>query len=67
MSHTSVKLEGKGKAGHLLLLLIDKLVEYIFVQCLFSRVNWPTDDGLIRATALHKFAKMEVVGGRINI
>lgn len=39
MSHTSVKLEGKGKAGNVLLLLIDKLVEYIFVQCLFSRVH----------------------------
>lgn len=40
MSDTSVKLEGKGKAGNLLLLRIDKLVEYMFVQCLFSRVHW---------------------------
>ena len=35
MSDISVKLEGKGKAGNLLLLLIEKLAEYIFVQCLF--------------------------------
>ena len=35
MWDTSVKLEGEGKAGNLLLLLIEKLVEYIFVQCLF--------------------------------
>jgi len=34
MSDTSVKLEGKDKA------VIDKLTEYIFVQCLFSRVHW---------------------------
>lgn len=33
MSDTSVKLEGK--AGNLLLLLIEKLAQYIFVQCLF--------------------------------
>ena len=40
MSDTSVKLEGEGKAGNLLLLLIEKLAEYIFVQCLFYSVHW---------------------------